>query len=115
MRWRMDLIEANMERRLNVLEAIEFAAESWNGIGGEIIRSYWIKSGTIETPQVADLRAQNDYRQSSLAFQHDSWDMAGMFQKLGVTVSVNDYVEIEDHEQIHEVKEALIEAEVEPA
>ena len=41
--------------------------------------------------------------------------MAGMFQKLGVTVSVNDYVEIEDHEQIHEEQEALIEAEVEPA
>ena len=38
-----------------------------------------------------------------------------MFQKLGITVSVDDYVEIEDHEQIHEEQEALIEAEVEPA
>ena len=28
MRWRMDLIEANIKRRLNVLEDIEFAAES---------------------------------------------------------------------------------------
>ena len=38
-----------------------------------------------------------------------------MFQKLGVTVRVEDYVEIEDHEQIHEDQEALVEAEVEPA
>ena len=37
MQWRMDLIEANMERRLNVLEAIQFAFESWNSVGGEII------------------------------------------------------------------------------
>ena len=28
-RWRMDLIEENMERTLNILEAIKFAAESW--------------------------------------------------------------------------------------
>ena len=61
------------------------------------------------------MRAQNGYRQSSLAFLQDSCDLADMFQKLGVTVSVNDFVEIEDHEKIHEVKEALIEAEVEPA
>ena len=66
----MDLIEANMERRLNLLEAIEFAAESWNS-GGEIIRRCWIKGGVIEASQVADLRAQNDYRQSRLAFQQD--------------------------------------------
>ena len=32
MRWRMDLIEANMEHRLNVLEAV--ASESRNTIGG---------------------------------------------------------------------------------
>ena len=102
MRWRMDLIEANMERRLTVLEAIEFAAERWNIIGGEIIRSCWIKSGIIEAPQVADLRAQTDYLQSILAFQQDCCDLADVFQKLGVTVSVDDYVEIEDHEQITE-------------
>ena len=39
MRWRMGLIEANMELRLSVLEAIYFAAESWNNVGGEIFRS----------------------------------------------------------------------------
>ena len=115
MQWRMDLIEANMERRLNVLEAIQFAFESWNSVGGEIIWSCWIKSGFIEAPQAEDLRAQNDYRQSSLSFQQDCYDLADVFQKLGVTVSVDDYVEIEDYEQIHEEQEALIEAEVEPA
>ena len=61
------------------------------------------------------MRAQNDYRQSSLSFQQDCYDLADVFQKLGVTVSVDDYVEIEDYEQIHEEQEALIEAEVEPA
>ena len=35
-----------------------------------------------------------------------------MFRGLGVTVSVDDYVEIEDHEQIHEEQEDMIEAEV---
>ena len=38
-----------------------------------------------------------------------------MFRGLGVTVSVDDYVEIEDHEQIHEEQEDMIEAEVNPA
>ena len=38
-----------------------------------------------------------------------------MLQNIGVAVRVNDYVEIEDHEQIQEVREALIGAEVEPA
>ena len=38
-----------------------------------------------------------------------------MFQKVCVTVSVDDYVETEDHKQIHEEQEALIEPEVEPA
>ena len=99
----------------NVLEAIEFAAEIWNSIAGEIIRSRWIKSGVIEAPKVADLRAQNDYRQSSISFEQDCCDMADMFQKLGVTFSVDDYIEIEHHEQIHKEQDALIEAEVEPA
>ena len=54
--------------------------------------------------------AQNDYRQSSLAFQQACYDLDDMFQKLGVTVSMNDYVEIDDHEQIQEEQEALIEA-----
>ena len=66
MRWRMDLIEANMERGHNVLKAIELAAESWNSIGGEINRR--IKSGIIKASQVADFRAQNEYRQSILVF-----------------------------------------------
>ncbi|CAI5732649.1 unnamed protein product [Hyaloperonospora brassicae] len=74
-----------MERRLNVLKAIEFAAESWNSIGGDIIRSCWDESGVIEAPQ------------------------------LSVTVCVDDYVEIEDRRQIYEEQEALIETEVEPA
>ena len=78
MRWRMDLIEANMECRLNVLEAIEFAAESWNSIGGEIIRSCSITIGIVEAPKVADLRAQNDYRKSSLDFQQDCCNLADM-------------------------------------
>ena len=111
----MDLIEENMERILNVLKAIEFAAESLKSIGGVIIRSCWIKSEIIEVSQIADMRAQNDYRQPSLAFQQDFCNLAGMFQKLWVSVSVEDYVEIEDHEQIHEEREALIEAEAEPA
>ena len=109
MRWRMDLIEENMESRLNVIEAIEFAAESWNSTGGEIIRSCWTKIGIVEAPQVADSRAQKDYRQSSLAFQQDCCDLADMFQKLSITVSVDDYVEIDDHEQIHEEQEAMVE------
>ena len=54
--------------------------------------------------------AQNDYRQSSLAFQQDCYDLDDMFQKLGVTVSMDDHDEIEDHERIQEEKEALIEA-----
>ena len=68
-RWRMDLIEANMERRINVQEAFKFADESWNSIGGEIIRSFRINSEIVEAPQVADLRAQHYYQQSSLTFQ----------------------------------------------
>ena len=50
----MDLKEANMERRLNVLKAIEFAAKSWNTIGGVFIRSFWIKIEIIEAPQIAN-------------------------------------------------------------
>ena len=42
--------QENMERRINVLEAIEVAAENWNTIGGVFIRSFWIKSKTIEAP-----------------------------------------------------------------
>ena len=61
------------------------------------------------------MRAQTDYLQSILAFQQDCCDLADVFQKLGVTVSVDNYVEIKDHEQIHEEQEALIEADVEPA
>ena len=38
-----------------------------------------------------------------------------MFQKLGVIVSVENYVEIEDHEQVHEEQEDLIEAGAESA
>lgn len=54
MRWRMDLIEARMERKLNVLEAIAFAAENWNSIGGDIIRSYWLKTELIDAPAATD-------------------------------------------------------------
>ena len=54
----MILIEANMERKLNVLEAIEFAAEIWNTIGGVFIRIFWIKSDIIEAPQIANKRSQ---------------------------------------------------------
>ena len=36
--YRMDLIEANMEHRLNVLEAVEFASESRNTIGGVSVK-----------------------------------------------------------------------------
>ena len=58
-------------------------------------------------------RAQNDYRQLSIAYEQDRCDLADKFYKLVVTVSVDDYAEIEDHEQTHEEQEALIEAEVE--
>ena len=54
----MDLIGANMERRLNVLVSIEFAAKSWNTIGAKFIQSFWIKSEIIEAPQIANIRAQ---------------------------------------------------------
>ena len=47
------LIEANVERILNVLEAIEFAAGRWNSFVWMIIRSCWIKSESIEAPHIA--------------------------------------------------------------
>ena len=53
MQWRMDLNEANMERRLNFLEALEFAAGRWNSFVWMIIRSCWIKSESIEAPHIA--------------------------------------------------------------
>ena len=53
MQWHMDLVEANVKRILNVLDAIEFAAGSWNIIGRLIIRNCWIKSDIIEAPQIA--------------------------------------------------------------
>ena len=37
------------------------------------------------------------------------------FKKLGVTVGVDDYVEIENHDHINDEQEALIEAEMYPA
>ena len=76
-----------------------------------IIQNCLIKSEIIEVPRVAYF-AQNGYRKSSLAFQQDFCYLDAVFllegearcmiQKLGVSVSVEDYVEIEDHNQIHE-------------
>ena len=54
----MDLIKADVECILNVLEAIEFSAESWNSIGGVFIRFFWIENEIIEAPHIANLRAQ---------------------------------------------------------
>ena len=50
----MDLIDANMERRLNVPEVIEFAVESWNTISGVFIRSSGIITAIIDAPQIAN-------------------------------------------------------------
>ena len=58
MQWHMDLVEANVKRILNVLDAIEFAAGSWNIVGRLIIRNCWIKSDIIEAPQIANKRSQ---------------------------------------------------------
>ena len=53
MRWRIDLIEANLESRLIVLKAIDFAAESWDSIGAAFIWSFWFKSEIIKAAQIA--------------------------------------------------------------
>ena len=58
MRWRMDLTEANMKRRLDLLDAIELAAENQNSIDGGSIQNGWIKIQIIEAPRVSTLRAQ---------------------------------------------------------
>ena len=79
-----------MERRLDILESIGVAAEIWGSIRGVIIRICWIKSEIIEAPHVADLRAQNDYRTSSLAFKQVCFDPAEMIRNIRVCVSVED-------------------------
>lgn len=102
MRWRMDLIEARMERKLNVLEAIELAAESWNSIGGDIIRSCWLKTELIDAPAAADFQTENEYRRHSMAFQKDCVELATMLFKLKIDVDSEAYVDAEDAEEIHE-------------
>ena len=84
-------VEENRKRRLNVLEVIEFAAEIWNRIGGIFIRIF------------------------CLTFQQKCCDLADIINNLGVSVSVQDYVTIEDHKQIDEEQYNIIEAEADPA
>ena len=111
----MDLIEAKMERRLNVQKAIEFVAESWNSIGG---RSFEVAGSKVRSSKRHRLRiCVHKTTINSPASPPNNTDAICLifFLKLGVTVIMDDYVEIGYHEQIHEEQEALIEAEVEPA
>ena len=85
MRWHIDLIEANLESRLIVLNAIDFAA------GTVLVQLLSEVSGSrVRSSKQHRLRVSvhNDYRKPSLPFQQHCCDLAGMIKNLGVSVRV---------------------------
>nr|CCA20949.1 CENPB protein Homeodomainlike putative [Albugo laibachii Nc14] len=102
LRWCLDLVESNTVRKLNLLEAIEFSIESWRSVSEQVIRNCWVKTGLIDAIINAELQSTNDYRLNSIPFQREFAQLAELMAALGIRASIDDYIDAEDVEVVHE-------------
>ena len=100
--WCLKLVESNTVRNLNLLEAIEFSIESRRSISEQVIRNCWVKLGLIDAIINAELQSTNDYRLNSIPFQREFAQLAELMAALGIRASIDDYIDAEDVEVVHE-------------
>lgn len=109
LRWCLDLVESNTERKLTLLEAIEFSIESWSSVDEQVIRNCWVKTGLIDALTTAEFQSNNDYRSSSTAFQRECAELAELMGALGIHAPIDDYIDAEAVEVVHEPPRADLE------
>ena len=100
--WCLKLVESNTVRNLNLLEAIEFSIESRRSISQQVIRNCWVKLGLIDAIINAELQSTNDYGLNSIPFQREFAQLAELMAALGIRASIDDYIDAEDAEVVHE-------------
>nr|CCA19124.1 AlNc14C64G4573 [Albugo laibachii Nc14] len=101
-RWCLDLVESNTLRKLTLLEAIEFSIESWRSVSEQVIRNCWGKTGLIDAIINAEYQSNNDYRLNSIPFQQECAQFAGLMAALGIRASIDNYIDAEDVEVVHD-------------
>nr|CCA15684.1 AlNc14C13G1601 [Albugo laibachii Nc14] len=98
----LHLVKSNTERKLTLLEAIEFSIESWRSFSEQVIRNCWVKTGPIDAIINAEFQSKNDYRLKSIPFQRECAQLAELMGALSIRASIDDYIDAEDVEEVHE-------------
>ena len=99
-RWQLDAIEAQLTRKLNLLEAIDFCIESWRAVESEVIRRCWLSCNIVPPPMAAMLTQQNEYRRKGNSDSTDA-ELANLMQQMGSSLTVEEYIGLEDSEMVH--------------
>ena len=102
LQWCLDLVESNTVRKLTLLEAIEFSIKSWRSVSEQVIRNCWVKTELIDAIINAELQSNNDDRLNSIPFQQECAQLAELMAALGIRASIDDYIDGEDVEVVHE-------------
>nr|CCA27429.1 AlNc14C532G12073 [Albugo laibachii Nc14] len=91
-----------------MLEAIEFSIESWISVSEQVIRKCWVKSGLIDAIINAEHQSKNDYRLNSIPFQREFAQLAELMAALGIRASIDNYIDAEDVEVVHDLLSPIL-------
>ena len=95
----MDCLEAGLDTHIQVSDAIDFAIKAWDNVTEDCIRNCWIKTNIVPLPMASELRSSNHYKKKSVS--NDFEELAYLMGELGIESSVEEYLAIEDEEEIH--------------
>ncbi|EGZ11465.1 hypothetical protein PHYSODRAFT_521014 [Phytophthora sojae] len=99
-RWCLDALEANITRKLNVLEAVQFSIDAWAGVTPTTITNCWVKTRILGGKMLGRTRADTDYIEE--VSSNEMKELTAMLSRWEGAVSASEYLAVDEDVPVHE-------------
>ncbi|KAG6580113.1 uncharacterized protein IUM83_15760 [Phytophthora cinnamomi] len=93
-RWCLDALEANITRKLNVLEAVQFSIDAWAGVTPTTITNCWVKTRILGGTMLGRVRADANYIEAVSGNEME--ELTAILSKWEGAVSTSEYLAVDE-------------------
>ncbi|KAE9020742.1 hypothetical protein PR002_g12449 [Phytophthora rubi] len=99
-RWCLDALEANITRKLNVLEAVQFSIDTGAGATPTTITNCWVKTRILGGTMLGRVCADTDYIEAVSGYEME--ELTAILLKWEGAVSASEYLAVDEDVPVHE-------------
>ncbi|EGZ23521.1 hypothetical protein PHYSODRAFT_324719 [Phytophthora sojae] len=96
----LPLDAANITRKLNVLEAVQFSIDAWAGVTPTTITNCWVKTRILGGKMLGRTRADTDYIEE--VSSNEMEELTAMLSRWEGAVSASEYLAVDEDVPVHE-------------